>query len=132
MKAMVHFRDDKYSLASAAFSAIWDLFDVLETRSDISAAEGRQKLGKICIDAVDLSLMMRNSKDEYVIDTVSHVLNRPIAEHEDIVEEAASQPAYLNHPETVAFTVTGALMKFPSGNTRDRRVLEKAEAVVYH
>lgn len=88
-------------------------------------------LEKICNDAVDLRLMMRSAKDEYHVDSVSGALEQPISKYEALVEEEASQPASSHDPETVAYLITGALIKFPNGDIEDRRVLEKAQAVVY-
>lgn len=75
---------------------------------------------------------MRNAQDEYAISLIPCVLHNPIEEYEDIVEEEASQPASMHHhPETVARIITGTLLKYPNGSIKDKKVLEKAQAVVY-
>ncbi|KAJ4387859.1 hypothetical protein N0V93_008462 [Gnomoniopsis smithogilvyi] len=131
MNATTGLRQGKYRRARIVQRSLWQFFQMFETRTDKSATEGARLLEKICNDAADLNLMMRNAKDEYLIAALPHIVGQPISEHEDVVEEEASQPARSQHPETVAYLITGALMKRPYGNLEDIKVLEKAQAVVY-
>ncbi|KAJ4422618.1 hypothetical protein N0V82_002737 [Gnomoniopsis sp. IMI 355080] len=132
MKATAHLRKDKYRLSRAAQREVWSCFQILHPRNDKSAEEGKQLLAKICNDAVDLSLMMRSAKDEYIIDFMDDTIGQSISQYDDLVEEEASQPALAQHPaETVATIIAGVLAKRPNGNLNGLLVLEKAQAVVY-
>lgn len=88
-------------------------------------------LERICHDAVDLSLMMRSAKDEYLVESAYSVMGKPISECDKFAEEEASQPARSQHPESVAYYIHGALTKLPNGNINDKKILEKAQVVVY-
>lgn len=132
MKATASLRKDKYRPSRAAQCVVWKFFDIFETRSDKSAADGKRLLEKICHDTVDLSLMVRNAKDEYLISGIEGgIVGKPISEWEEYVEEEASQPPRSQHPETVAYLTHGILAKSPNGNSKDRKVLERGQAVVY-
>lgn len=131
MKVTAGLDKDKYHTARSLARGIWEFFEVFEFRSDKSVADGKRRLEKICNDAVDLSLMMRNAKDEYVVESALGVVGMPISECEDFAEEEASQPARSEHPGSIAYYTHGVLTKLPNGNAQDKKVLEKAQAVVY-
>lgn len=131
MKATAYFRDEESSLVSAAYNEIDRFFGVLQRRSD-KAVEGTQLLGKICKDAVDLSLMMRSAKDEYRVNVLPGAIGQPIEEWE-LAEDEVDYPALKEseRPGTIAYIMTGALVKVPYRNAENLKVLEKAEAAVY-
>lgn len=131
MKVAEGLDKDKYRKVRSLERLIWGLFEVFDFRSDKAAAEGKRMLEKICHDAVDLSLMMRNAKDEYVVESALGVVGMPISRCEDFAEEEASQPARSEHPGSIAYYTHGALAKLPNGNVKDKKVLEKAQAVVF-
>lgn len=131
MKVTAGLHEDKYQNARALARELWDLFKIFEFRSENSAVEGERLLEKICNDAVDLSLMMRNAKDEYLVESDSGVKGKPISRCEDFAEEEAPEPARSHHPGTIAFYTHGVLAKLPNGNVGDKKILEKAQAVVY-
>lgn len=131
MKVTAGLDKDKYHKARSLARGIWEFFEVFDFRSDKSVVDGKRMLEKICYDAVDLSLMMRNAKDEYLVESDLGVVGMPISSCEDFAEEEASQPARSVNPGSIAFYVHGVLVKLPNGNVKDKKVLEKAQAVVY-
>lgn len=131
MKVVAGLSKDKYHEARSLERGIWTFLEIFEFKSDKSAAEGKRMLEKICNDTVDLSMMMRNAKDEYLVESHLGIVGVPISACEDFAEEEASQPAHSECPGSIAFYTHGVLAKLPHGNTKDKKVLEKAQAVVY-
>lgn len=133
MKATAAFRNDEYSLARAAYHAVVSFFEVFEPRGEGTEGGHMKLLEKICEDAEDLSLIMRTAKDEYRVDMLACALDRPIAEYCHLSEDEAYYPSVseVEQPDTIAYFISGALVKLPYGNAEDVKVLEKAQAVVY-
>lgn len=131
MKVTAGLNKDKYQIARSLAREIWNFFQVFDFRSDKSAVEGKRLLEKICNDAVDLSLMMRHAKDEYLVESALGTVGMPISRYGEFAEEEASQPAHWHHRGTIAFYIHGVLTKLPNGNVKDKKILEKAQAVVY-
>lgn len=131
MKATAAFKDDATILARTAFNTVVSFFQIFET-TDAKATQGKKLLKNICKDAVALSMMMRNAKDEYCVDMLGHAMNKPASEWGELVEEEDSHPAAnTEQPDTIAYFMTGALVKLPYGNAENIKVLEKAQAVVF-
>lgn len=133
MKATADFDQDKYHKARTVERDIWSFFNIFDFKSESTADEGKRMLEKICNDAVDLNMMMRNAKDEYFVRMMSGTSGRSISlcDDQEFAEEEASQPIRSQHPGSVAYYIHGALAKHPNGNLGDVKVLEKAQAVVY-
>lgn len=132
MKATAAFGNDPTILARTAYDAIDSFFQPFEI-SSAKAAQGAELLEKICKDAVDLSMMMRTAKDEYSVGMIGDAIGKPASEFEELAEEEALHPVVSKSEQldTIAYFITGALVKFPYGNPKDMKVLEKAQAVVY-
>ncbi|ROV88753.1 hypothetical protein VMCG_10061 [Cytospora schulzeri] len=133
MKVTGDFRDDQHSLARAAYRHIWDFLSILETNSPDAEQKGKQMLEQICNDAVDLAMLMRRAKDGIYVDNMGTAIGRPISEWETFVEEEASEASDSSYdkPQTIAYVLTGALVKHPKENPREKKVLEKAQVAVY-
>lgn len=131
MKAMESLRDDSQSLSLLAQDRIWTFFQVLELRAPGTEQKGKEKLQKICDQAVELSLMMRNARDEISIYFAnSHGI--PASEWEHLIDEGTAVPADSTHQSGhIAYLYAGALVKYTKEKPNDMQVLERAEAVVY-
>lgn len=132
MKSTTSLRNDKDDHAKRAHSAIVEFFDILQPRSDEAKTEGLKLLEQICKNAMELSLMMRSAKDEYIVYSPPF-LGQLISGHEDLIEEEDFYPATkpMHIPGTIKYYITDALIKYPYGSTKDMIVLQKAQAVVY-
>lgn len=131
-KATKSFRGNGRRLSIDTQQLIWNFFGPLQKLSPAAEGVGRQKLEALCDAAVDLSLNIRQLKDNFWVDDMSRATGKPIAEWEQFAEEMASVPAGNGkQPGTIAYAITGALMKSPRENLEKLLVLEKAEVVVY-
>lgn len=132
LKATSAFGNNWDSLACSAYNAVDSFFSIFET-PDAQATQGAKLLEKICKDAAALSMMMRTANDEYCIDMMSSVLGTPASEWLEFAEEEVSYPVVseTQQSDTIAYFMTGALVKLPYGNAKDAKVLEKAQAAVY-
>lgn len=133
MNATAPFRSDGKSLADAAYVAIDEFFQIFQPLEAKAHHDGKELLKKICKDAVALSLLMRTAKDEYRIEVLSGSVDKPYADYEGRAEEEAYHPASSESQktDTIAYIMTGALVKRPYDNVTDIKVLEKAQAIVY-
>lgn len=133
MKATSVLRGDGDVLARAAREAIESFFEIYEPKSATEINEQAQLLQKLCKDAVDLNMMMRSAKDEYLVKVPHESVGKPISDCENIAEEESSHPGryYNGKPGTIAYFITGALIKKPYDNPADVKVLEMAQAAVY-
>lgn len=91
-----------------------------------------QRLQTICDEAVELSMMMRQAKDDILVDNCENAVGSPISDHEVVLEEATSAKSVtFGRRGTVAYVICGALVKKPKDDLREYIVLEKAEVAVY-
>lgn len=131
-KATESFRGNGRRLSLDTQQLIWNFFGPLQKLNPEAEGVGRQKLEALCDAAADLSLNIRQLKDNFWVDDMSRAMGKPIAEWEQFAEEMASVPAGNGkQPGTIAYAITGALMKSPRENLEKLLVLEKAEVVVY-
>lgn len=137
MKVTEPFRDDQRSVSLAesrnAHRHIWNFLNIFATNGAQAEKKGEEMLEQICNDAVDLSMLMRKAKDDLYVDSMESAIGRPISEWESFVEEEASEAVDSSDkkPQTIAYIITEALMKHPKENPQEKKVLEKAQAVVY-
>lgn len=76
--------------------------------------------------------MMRQLKDDFWIDDMSFVLGKQISRCGKGVEGFESLTADNDHqPGTIAYVITGALVKRAKENMGNTLVLEKAQVAVY-
>lgn len=133
MKATTSIRGDGQNMSLRAQEKVWSFFQVLELRAPEAELRGKQRLQKICDEAVELSLMMRSARDRILLrfpNSKAH--EEPISEWEHMIEEVSAAPAKLIHQSgRIACVYTGALVKYTKENPIEMQVLEKAEAVVY-
>lgn len=133
MKATASLRDTENKLSIATQERIWAFLEVLELQSPQAGERGLQKLGKICDQAVELSMMMRKAKDDIYIYFGVNPNERPLSAWEDLIEEGSS--AATDSPQHkhghISYIYAGALVKVTKYNPEERLVLETAEAVVY-
>jgi hypothetical protein len=86
----------------------------------------------ICDNAAELSLMIRQLQDEFSVDEMDGAVGKPISKWSELAEDIASVPAPTGaHSGTIAYVVTGALIKNPKEHLEQFIVLEKAEVAVY-
>lgn len=133
MKVTERFRDDKRSLSRIIQNDIWNSLSIFETNGPDAENRGIQMLEQICNDAVDLSMLMRKAKDHLYIDDMSGFVGKPMSECESVVDEEASEAVGStgHKTNTIAYVLTGALMKNPRDNPQETKVLEKAQVAVY-
>lgn len=133
MKVTEHLRDDQRSVAGNVQHQIWDFLSMFDTNGPEAEKKGYQMLEQICNDAVDLGMLMRKAKDDLYVDIMDSASGRPISEWETFVDEEASEAAESGEvqSQTIAYIITGALVKHPKENPQEKKVLEKAQAVVY-
>lgn len=132
MKATAPLRDAGQRLYRTAQDRIWDFFQVLELRDRKAEERGKERLQKICEQAVELGLMMRSARDEIYIDMVRLAQEQPLSQWESVVDEGTAAPADSTHQNgCIAYVYNGALVKFSKEKPGEMQVLEKGEAVVY-
>lgn len=133
MKATATLKDDENMLAQAAYDAIESFFSIFSTPRE-KIDQGAELLKKICDDAVALCLMMRTAKDEYRVDMLSRAVGKPVSKFDKVADDDFYYPVVLEDevPNTIAYFVSGALIKIPYENTQDRKILEKAQAAIYN
>lgn len=127
------FRGTGSELSSTAQDEIWDFLSPLQLKDAAAEQKGQEKLKAVCDNAVELNLMMRQLKDDFWFDDVSLAVGtHTTSEWGMACEVVESLAADDDHPpETIAYVITGALMKRPKENMENILVLEKAEVAVY-
>lgn len=131
MKATEPLRDNGKSLSLLAQDTIWTFFKVVELRAAGAEQRGKEKLQKVCDQAVELSLMMRNARDELSV-YFPKADGQPASQWEHIIDEGSAASADSIHQRGhIAYVYAGALVKFLKEKPNEMLVLEKAEAVVY-
>lgn len=111
---------------------IWDFSLPLKVKGATAEENGKKKLKSLCDGAVELSLMMRQLKDDFKIDDLGAAVGHPISEWNEFAEDEVSVPAPKGtQPGTIAYVITGVLYKSPKENLERTLVLEKAEVAVY-
>jgi hypothetical protein len=127
MKATESLRDNGSRLSATAQDKIWDFLSPLEAKNAAAETNGRQKLKAICDNAVELSLMMRQLKDKFWVYSFQNQNRCPkSAEEADPVPIVDGQQA-----GTIAYVVTGALIKRAKEGPKKNLVLEKGEVAVF-
>lgn len=121
----------KKALSVAAQEAIWDLFQILELQSPNAGETGLQRLQKVCDQAVELSMMMRQAKDNIYVYFSKDPNEKPLSEWDHLIEEGSSAKSSSRKPGHISYIYSGALVKTTKENPEKLVVLEKAEAVVY-
>lgn len=126
------FRGDGERLSRATQSEIWEFLRPLETVDNAAEAFGKEKLKAICDAAIDLSLTIRQSKDNFWVDNMTETVGEPVSDWDKFTEEMAMVPAGDGkQPGTIAYVIAGALIKNPKEDLEKVLVLEKAEVAVY-
>lgn len=131
-KATEFFRGDGHRLSSMMQGQIWGFLSVLELMDAKAEEAGKKKLEAICHSAVELHLMLRQSKDNFRIDAMYRAVDQPISDWAEFAEQMANvQVVDGKQPGTIAYVIAGALVKHPKENFGKVLVLEKAEVAVY-
>ncbi|KAH8777340.1 hypothetical protein F5883DRAFT_613741 [Diaporthe sp. PMI_573] len=131
-KATESFRDNGQQLSSNTQKAIWAFLSPLHLKSAVAEQNGKKMLKVICDNATELSLMIRQLQDEFSVDEMDGAVGKPISKWSELAEDIASVPAPTGaHSGTIAYVVTGALIKNPKEHFEQFIVLEKAEVAVY-
>ncbi|KAI3392446.1 hypothetical protein diail_5690 [Diaporthe ilicicola] len=126
------FRDNDHSLSLNTRDRIWNFLRPLQTLNPAAEENGRQRLEAICNSAVDLSLMIRQLKDNVWVEGLSRSVGRPFSDWKKFAEDIASVDVGKDQePGTIAYVITGALLKSPKEDLEKKLVLEKAEVAVY-
>lgn len=126
------FRGNGSRLSSATQDEIWEFFRPFQTKTTDAGEKGRKKLKATCDSAVELGLMLRRMKDNFIVDDLSGALGKPLSEWDELAEEVESVAVdRLHEPGTIAYVIAGALVKIPKENLEKVLVLEKAEVAVY-
>lgn len=131
-KATERVRDNGRRLSSAVQDYIWDLFSLLEMKDQTAEQSGRTKLKAVCDNAVELSLMIRQLKDDFKVDSLAGAVGKPISQWDRMAEDVLSVPARFGGERgTIAYVITGALIKSPKEDLEKDLPLEKAQVAVY-
>lgn len=81
---------------------------------------------------MELSLMIRQLKDDFKVDNLDRAMGKPMSQWDTVAEDVVSVPARRDvQSGTIAYVMTGALVKSPKENLENVLVLEKAEVAVY-
>lgn len=131
MKATGPLRTTGKALSVAAQRRIWGFFQVLKLQSPNAGEAGLQRLQKVCDQAVELSMMMRQAKDDIYVYFSEEPNEEPLSEWDRLIEEGSSAKSSLRRPGHISYIYSGALVKTTKENPEKLVVLEKAEAVVY-
>ncbi|KAK7946741.1 uncharacterized protein PG986_011062 [Apiospora aurea] len=130
MKCSSYYEPEENAPAYEAERILWRRIGPIF--QDDARAEGlaKERIRKICSDALELKLLMRKATDEFA---VRDFPGEPVTGVADSVIKFGGEPCGTDDvPGTVAFSRFGALLKFPIGRGDDEpEVLEKAQSVVY-
>lgn len=87
---------------------------------------------RLCRDAFNLTLLLRGTKDSYRIEFPEAGSN---FDPEDVEPQAwegcKHQSGISSEKATIAFSLSGALVKYPEHSPKERLVLEKAHVVLH-
>ncbi|KAK2596523.1 hypothetical protein N8I77_013410 [Diaporthe amygdali] len=132
MKVTEAFRDNGHNLSCEMQDLIWEFLRPLQTKGAAAERNGRKRMEAVCDKAVQLSLMMRQSKDNFRVENMRGAVEEPLSKWEELAEDILSVAADDSHqPGSIAYVITGALLKSPKEDLERNLVLEKAEVAVY-
>lgn len=76
--------------------------------------------------------MIRQLKDDFAVDNLANAVNEHFSQWDWVAEDFVSVPACEDaRPGTIAYVVTGALIKRPKENPEKVLVLQKAQVAVF-
>jgi hypothetical protein len=86
---------------------------------------------ELCKDAFKLKMMMRKSKDTYLVERIGPEVGLPLSALEDMVDPVSVEGGKSSESsDDILYTVFGALTKQPQGKDQPVKVLEKAQVVL--
>lgn len=131
-QATQNLRDDGRRLSSTAQDHVWCFLSPLQTKNAAAEQTGRKKLKTVCDDAVELSLMIRQLKDNFYVHDMLIAAGMFLSDCEYAAEEVESVVAADGQqPGTIAYVITGALVKNPKEDLKRTLWLEKTQVAVY-
>lgn len=127
--------NDSDSCVEPYVQTIWNLLSYLRKHYHENAIAEKEKdklvklLFRLCTDAYDLTLLLRGCKDVYRCEfpTEGKALNTEDAEPQGEEKKSTKEKV---EGEIVAFSLSGALVRYPEHNPEERIVLEKAHVVL--
>ncbi|KAG6355051.1 hypothetical protein INS49_004132 [Diaporthe citri] len=131
-KATEAFRNDGHRMSFATQKEIWNILAPLQPKNADAEQNGKKKLKAICDNAVELSLMIRQLKDDFRVYDLAGAVGQRVSKCEEFAEEIESVATENGRQSgTIAYVIMGALAKKPQENLDQNLVLEKAEVAVY-
>ncbi|KAK7697957.1 hypothetical protein SLS64_013044 [Diaporthe eres] len=131
-KATENFRGNGGRLSRDTQTKIWKFLGAVQMMDPAAESAGSKKLKAICDAAIDLSLIIRQLSDNFWVDNMEAAVGEQVSEWDKFTEEMAAVPAGDGkQPGTIAYVISGALIKNPKENLEKVLVLEKAEVAVY-
>jgi hypothetical protein len=118
------------AVAAASISSI--LAPLLSTHARTSEEEAlRSNILELCKDAFRLKMMMRKSKDTYLVESIGPEVGLSLSALEGKADPVSVEGGKNNEAsDDIAYTVFGALTKQPQGKDQPVKVLEKAQVVL--
>jgi hypothetical protein len=123
------------SVAEKTAASIWGFMKPIMSPKSITDATGnpdalRHSLRELCTSAYKLKLRLRECKDEYMFEEPEKgSMQMDENSTSQCVEKSCAQMP--PGSDTVAFTLFGALVKYPKESPDTKIILEKSHVVVY-
>lgn len=131
-KATETFQDKHRRLSLSTRDKIWDFLRPIQTQNSAAEENGKHRLEEICDCAVELSFIIRQLKDRVFVARMVNAVGKPFSEWDTFVEDMSSVAVDKDQePGTIAYVISGALLKNPKEDLGKILVLEKAHVAVY-
>ncbi|KAH6669962.1 hypothetical protein B0J14DRAFT_671693 [Halenospora varia] len=103
-------------------------------RSSSKVDEYGKHMTKLCKDALELTLILRASKDRYeiVFPDDDTQLDRNVAEGQQLEQRNPTKDEMSPGELRIAYCLSGGLVRYPQVDPKNGLVLEKADVVVYN
>jgi hypothetical protein len=118
-------------LPESTATLIWDFMVPILPQSKTAEKEADKLIRKLCDDAFNLAILMRKSKDKYIVGAPKENTLMSSFEGAEPQDTERGGPTVSRESPVIAFCLFGALIKRPEHNPDERMVLEPAHVVQF-
>jgi hypothetical protein len=127
----VELLDGQTKLPESTATLIWNFLIPILPQSKTAEKEADKLVRKLCDDAFNLAILMRKSKDKYIVEAPKENTLMTSFEGAEPQDTERGGSALSCQSPVIAFCLFGALIKRPERNPDERMVLEPSHVVQF-